>query len=152
MRIIKLTQGKQALVDDEDFDYINRFKWSYANGYATTHFLGKSCLMHRLIMNPPKEMEVDHINHNRSDNRKENLRVCTPSQNRWNVTKRTSNTSGFKGISWDSDRNKWLVQIQALGIKRNLGRFSSLSKAKKVYNSEAYKFHKEFMFSNKIKA
>jgi len=95
MKKIKLTQGKYALVDNEDYERLNQWKW-YANRqnstrhraiwYATRYSLGgtnkrKKLLMHRLIMNTPKEMQTDHLSGDGLDNRRENLKICTQSEN-----------------------------------------------------------------------
>lgn len=81
-----------ALVDDENFEWLNQWKWSHLKSYDYTGYVVKRkngfILMHRLIMDTPKGMEVDHINGNSLDNRKENLRNCTHQQNQCNQRKR----------------------------------------------------------------
>src|ERR1039457_4498915 len=99
MKEISLTRGKTALVDDEDFDRINAIKWTYQGnrGYAyNMSALGtKKCvLMHRYIMSPKKNEQIDHINHDKLDNRKSNLRICSNTQNGQNKYKTKNNTSG----------------------------------------------------------
>lgn len=88
MKEIKLTQGRIALVDEEDFEYINQFKWCVnSHGYALRGVYQKQnkkikhIFMHRMINNTPIGMQTDHINHNKLDNRKENLRIVTGRQN-----------------------------------------------------------------------
>lgn len=91
MKAIALSKGKVVIVDDEDFEYLNQWKWSYGSGgYAVReqHLgmqdgkkLRKTILMHRLITNAPRGMDVDHINDDKLDNQRSNLRVCTRSQN-----------------------------------------------------------------------
>lgn len=83
MKKVNLTNKKgvevaQAIVDDDDYDRVSKYKWHYSNGYAVTNF---GYRMHRLIMLPPHDLVIDHINHNRLDNRRENLRVCTQLEN-----------------------------------------------------------------------
>ena len=86
MKEIYLTQGKTAIVDDDDFDHLNQFKWFYHNGYAVRHGCRKGAKrdtqirMHREILNNPQGI-VDHINGNRSDNRKSNLRISDKTRN-----------------------------------------------------------------------
>src|SRR4030066_2184242 len=114
MKEIKLTRGKVAIVDDEDYEWINQWKWHCnGQGYAERHcdIPGKRTMikMHRLILNTPNGMETDHINHNRLDNRKSNLRVRTRSQNAINTPIRSSNTSGKKGVDWKKNVGKWRV-------------------------------------------
>jgi len=86
MRQIELTQGKFSIIDDEDFEYISQWKWYYLNlGYAVRKSGGRAnqklVYMHRAIMCPPDELDIDHINRNRLDNRRSNLRICTRKEN-----------------------------------------------------------------------
>lgn len=81
---IKLTQGHHALVDKEEYKRLEKYNWCYDHGYARTTIQGKRVYMHRLILNPEGKEQVDHINQNKLDNRKENLRICTYVQNSWN--------------------------------------------------------------------
>ncbi|MCK9370911.1 HNH endonuclease [Candidatus Dojkabacteria bacterium] len=87
-------KGKFVIVDNEDFEYLNQFKWyikfSGQNEYAIRHKRYDETLMHRLIINTPKGMETDHINHNGLDNRRVNLRIVTTSQNQRNLRKKDS--------------------------------------------------------------
>ena len=142
MKKIKLTRNKYALVDDNLFDYLNQWKW-YAKsskwGYYAVreqHISGSGkkeikerIRMHRLIMNPPKNKQIDHINHNGLDNRKENLRIVTNSQNAMNCRNRSDNTSGYKGITWDKSKNKWQAQIIVNQKNIHLGRYSNIQGA-----------------------
>lgn len=120
MKVIPLTKGKFAKVDDEDYDYLNQFKWCFLDkgcGYARrTSYLGSlqagSILMHRVIMNAPKGMEVDHINGDGLDNRKINFRIVTHSINTKNRTRvNKNNTSKHLGIHWHKRDKRWQVNI-----------------------------------------
>ena len=91
------------------------------------------------------DRDVDHVNRNRSDNRWENLRLCSASQNAANVGQKARNTSGLKGVSWDKDRGLWLAQIRIAGKKKNLGRFTDQSEAKAVYDAAAKQQWGEFV-------
>ena len=96
----------RALIDLEDIDRIKDYKWRMNDrGYVLTDIKGttKKIRLHRLIMDCPDDMVVDHINHNRLDNRKENLRVCTQHQNLMN--------KNSVGVTFDKRRNKWYAQI-----------------------------------------
>lgn len=110
-----------ALVDDSDFDYLNEYNWSvmlpYKSKYAGTFNNNKMILMHRLIMDAPNVLEVDHIDHNGLNNQKSNLRICLHWQNISNRSMQYNNTLGFKGVSFDKNRKKWVVQIQSRGTK-----------------------------------
>lgn len=146
MKKIKLTQGKVALVDDEDFEELNQHKW-YA--YSKEHlwyarrstYIGKvdgrykqdKVLMHRQIMGTPKDMETDHKNGNGLDNRKSNLRVCTHAQNSMNQRRAKNNTSGYRGV-W-LDRKLWRAVIRVGGQRKDLGRFKSKTEAVYAYKT-----------------
>src|SRR3972149_6021810 len=113
MKKIKLTKDEFALVDDEDFEYLNQFAWQCSPlGYATRR-IG----MHREIIKTPKGMYTDHINGNPLDNRKENLRIVTFSQNMLNRKRYKNNKSGHKGVVWNKDRQKWRVRIDVKGMQ-----------------------------------
>jgi hypothetical protein len=146
MKFIQLTQNKYAIVEDEDYEYLNQWKWYYHNGYAIRNVyrnrkLIKCIRMHRLIMNTPDDMEVDHINGNRSDNRKANLRNCTHAQNTRNAKPQARSKSGFKGVSWNKKNKKWIVVA-----RRNvyLGSFRDSRDAALVYDAWARKHYDEY--------
>lgn len=128
MKLIKLTQGKFAIVDDEDFELLSQYSWHFhSTGYARTS--NPKLYMHRLILKSKKEDICDHINRNRLDNRRENLRIVSPTQNSINTSIRKDNSSGYKGISWSSEREKWQVYITAYKKTVSLGRYKDLSTA-----------------------
>lgn len=150
MKGIKLTKGKFTIVDSSDFKYLNTVKWFYLNpGYAarTIRLKGnkfKKQLMHRLIMNAPNGLEVDHKNGNKLDNRRSNLRLCTKAENHRNRGLQKSNTSGYKGVCWSKRNKKWIARIAFNGKRYDLGYFSDIRKAAQAYNNAAKKYHKEF--------
>lgn len=114
MKKIKLTQGKYAIVDDEDFEWLNQWKWCYCKYVIRDIILNKKnkrIYMHRLIMNTPEKMQTDHINGNKLDNRRNNLRICTQSQNNMNRKISKLNTSGYRGIYWDKDNKNMLKNL-----------------------------------------
>jgi hypothetical protein len=150
---IPLTKGMVALVDDDDFEYINQWKWYFNGKYATRNKPITSSYrvpeyMHRVIVNTPEGMDTDHINHNKLDNRKQNLRISTRAQNKYNMTKNSRNTSGYKGVSWSTVRNKWEVRISHNGKSFFVGRFSSLKNAADAYDNAAKTYHGEFAYLN----
>ena len=123
----------RTLIDLEDIDKVKDCKWRMNDqGYAITDIvggLGGKIRLHRLIMDCPDDMVVDHINHNSLDNRKFNLRVCTLQQNNKNQKKKSNNKSGVIGISWDKSRRKWCAQIMYNRKHIHLGRFKTKEEA-----------------------
>ncbi len=154
---IPLTQGKFALVDDEDFSRLNQHKWCVAksgrNGFRAVRGIRKdkrnvTAYMHRVIMDAPKHLDVDHINHNPLDNRKCNLRTCTKSQNQHNQQLRKSGSSQFKGVVWDKCKNKWAAIIKLKTKQISIGRFNSEIEAAKAYDEKAKELFGEFACLN----
>lgn len=148
-----------TLVDDEDFGYLSQFKWNALEDNAFTPSVigkvkGRKCRMARLIMNvlDNNSVVIDHINGNGLDNRKENLRICSIRQNLQNRRKTSSKcTSKYKGVSWDSSRNKWQVHGRTdNGKTRNLGRYDNEEDAAQKYNEWALATFKEFSKLNCI--
>lgn len=150
MAIIYTKKGDEILVDDEDFEVLNRFKWHILrSGYVATTLPARhgkgSLYMHRIVCTPPEGMEVDHINVNKKDNRKSNLRACTHAQNCANRLLDSRNTSGFKGVNWDKSRGKWLARIKHGRKQVNLGRYDSAEEAFSVYCRYADRLKGEFV-------
>ena len=159
MKKIPLSQGKFALVDDEDFENVNRFKWYFANGYArrTPIVNGKrtTLSLHRFIMNAKPEEMIDHVNGDKLDNRRENLRFCTPGQNQMNIKKRVKNTiCKYKGVYKYQPKGRKQVKYQAVirkdGKKINLGYFNSEEMAARAYNDAAIIHFGEFANLNDV--
>lgn len=154
MKEIQLTQDKMAIVDDEDFEWLSKYKWHYQNkGYAERNrsiHLGKhkTILMHREILQVPDGMESDHINGNRLDNRRANLRICTRGENGKNLRKHVDNTSGFKGVSWHKRAKKWIAQITINYKYVYLGLFDDKQVAACAYDKATCKLHREFACTN----
>lgn len=147
MKRIPLTQGLSAIVDDEDFEMLSRFKWHFhQTGYAmrTARIDGKKHLlrMHRVVMNAPPHKCVDHINGNTLDNRKRNLRIASRSQNQHNRGRNKNNTSGFKGVS--RYRGRWRARITVNWKEIRLGIFDTPEEAFDAYVAAAKEYHGEF--------
>ncbi len=150
---IELTRGKIAIVDDEDYVMLMQYSWNCLKiGYASTSVGGrknkKMIYMHRLIMGVTKRSEsVDHINKNKLDNRKSNLRICSHKQNCGNSSKpKGKHTSKYKGVYWDKARNKWTARFS----RKFLGRFETELDAALAYNKGAIKIAGKFANINKI--
>lgn len=158
MKEIPLNQGKVALVDDEDFEYLSQWKWTYnpnGGGYASrTDRSGekqRTVLMHKQLIQTENGYQVDHINRNRLDNRKSNLRICTPGQNARNATKRKDGiTSKFKGVYFNNRNSKYTAAIQINGKRHHLGYYDEELDAAYYYNQKALEFHKEFAVLNDL--
>jgi hypothetical protein len=135
--------------DKGDLVKVNEFKWHLRtnDGYIFNNQVG---MMHRFLLTPPKGLQVDHVNGDRTDNRRSNLRICTGSQNKFNSNKHRDNTSGHKGVTWDKAREKWQAQIMIRGKQIYLGRFDSKIKAGERYARMATKLQKEFKYSPSV--
>lgn len=153
MKTIELTQGKFALVDDEDFEELSKHKWHYVHGYAI-RTVGRSpsmetIAMHRQIMKAPKGTIVDHKDLNPLNNMRSNLRFATHQDNVHNSKKYSHGvTSKYKGVSWDSHRNMWRSTIVFNEKQIFIGRFDSEIKAAEAYDSKATELFKEFARTN----
>ena len=143
---IPLSQGRFALVDDRDVPQVSKFLWMYnAQGSACRNRKGGGgiILLHRFLLREPNH-HIDHKNRNKLDNRRQNLRAATASQNLGNQGK-FKGTSKFKGVSWDKDRHQWKAQLQKF-----LGRFSSQSKAAEAYDVAAVEKFGPYALTNKM--
>lgn len=149
---ISLGHGRYTTVDDEDYEFLSRWKWCYqprGYGYAArSSGRSKTFHMHRVIMNAPKGLEVDHINGDGLDNRRSNLRLCTKAQNQYNQRPKCRGTSQFKGVSWKTTANRWVAQIQVNGRKLFLGYFQNETEAAQAYDQAARQLFGEFARPN----
>lgn len=146
-RKVKLSNGKYAIVDVSDYASVSKLSWHFRMGYAT-RWNGDS--MHRILMKPEGRLEVDHINGDRLDNRRSNLRVCTRSQNMRNRKTATRTKSGFKGVAWHKGNKKWIAHLKTGGKTIHLGYFTDKKKAALAYNNGAIIHHKEFANLNVV--
>lgn len=144
-------------VDDEDYEYLSQFKWhnNPKTGAVSKMFKdgdnrrqGRRSLkiMHRIIMNAPKGVEVDHKNRNKLDNRRSNLRLTTRSQNGMNTKHLSHNKSGVKGVFFE--RGKWRVHIKVKGQKRHYSSYNSFEEAVEARRKLALEMHGEFAYEN----
>lgn len=156
MSKILLTQNKYTIVDNKDFEWLNQWKWCVSGNkkYAVRHIKinfkkYKVIYMHRLILNTTNN-QTDHINGDTLDNRRKNLRIVTPQQNNFNLGKRKDNKSGYKGISWDKQRNKWIATINLNKRRIYIGHFNNVKNGAKEYNKIARQYFGEFARFNNI--
>jgi hypothetical protein len=157
---IQLTKGKVTIVDDEDFEYLNQWKWSTNSAKPERFYAWRNkridgkvnmIYLHRFILNiTDRKIYVDHINNNSLDNRKVNLRQCSHSENERNKDKTKRNSSRFKGVCFDKSCNKFFSLITVNRKRIWLGYFIDIKDAAKAYNEAAIKFHGEFAKLNNI--
>lgn len=151
----------EVLIDDEDAERVMRHTWHVTYCYRCGHAILKNVrtdviknnkktglLLHKLLM--PRVSVIDHIDGNPLNNKKNNLRACSNSENIKNVGKYTNNTSGFKGVSWHAHVKKFHAQIGNNKQKIHLGYFDLAKDAAKAYNDAALKYHGEFARLNNI--
>lgn|SRR3990167_2229620 len=154
MKKIPLSRGHFAIVDDEDYEWLNQWKWYKSPaGYAVRNNARingkqKAVFMHKVILNVPNNLQGDHINHNTLDNRRENLRIATHSQNMMNRKMQINNTSGFRGVGWKKRDNRWAAYIKVNQKFIHLGHFKEKNEAVKVRDQAALKYHGSFASLN----
>ena len=151
MREIPLTQGKIALIDDEDYELISQYKWcahQTFSGHWYAKAKGGKISMHRLLMGAKKGEQIDHVDGKGLDNRRANLRFATQMQNNGNMKKQTGTSSQYKGVAWDKSRSKWIVHIHRGNKQFFLGRFENEEDAARVYDAAAKEYFGEFAYTN----
>ena len=152
---VPLTRGFEATIDVQDVPLIHKYNWcvkTKTNGtvYAQRTVHGSvdgkrhAILLHRVLLGVPDEMQVDHRDGSGLNCRRNNLRQATHTQNTQNAQKRTDNTSGFKGVHWQSRKKRWVARIQAEGKRKYLGYFKTPEAAHAAYAQASAALHKEF--------
>lgn len=153
---IPLTRGLVTIVDDEDYEWLSQWKW-----FADTHGYGirnsgtrpsRSLVkMHRELLAAPRGTQVDHINGNRLDNRRENLRLCSNTENQRNLTRlRPGKSSSHKGVSWYKKTQKWRAQITFSQKVILIGYFATELEAARAYDAKAIELFGEFARTNEM--
>lgn len=148
MKKIPLTQNKFALVDDDMYEELSKYKWFafkgvrsfYAGRSQQVNGKARQVKMHRFIMNAPAGLYVDHINQDGLDNQKHNLRLVTASENSFNRPMNKNNKSGYRCIRWYKQTNKWMLQMKDTTV----GYFANLDDAVKTYNIKAKEYWGDF--------
>lgn len=144
MRLLTGTRGEIIKISDCDWSECSGIRWCIiGKGYvrSTTR---PYIRLHRHILKPSKGMDVDHINGDTLDNRRENLRICTRSQNKMNGNLYKNNTSGYKGIYWNKRKEKWHIHLTVNQKDRHIGYYETLEEAINARNVAVKKFHGEF--------
>jgi hypothetical protein len=155
MHEIVLASGHKALVDDADFELVNKHKWHLKKGpytfYAQCRLKNSDVFlrMHRFILGVinPKVL-IDHKDLNGLNNQRDNLRVCTSSQNLQNAPRKSNNTSGFKGVSWNKEKKRWVAKTKFNGKYVFIGRFRKKEDAARAYDKKALELFGEFARTN----
>lgn len=147
------SNGEKFYFDLDDYDKIKDYCWFNTKGYICALCENKRTLMHRLITNCPDNMVVDHIGgeETRSDNRKQNLRICTISQNNMNRKITNRNTSGVVGVVWDKNKKKWEAIIRINKKQIHLGLFDNFKDAVATRKQAEEKYFGEYSYDNSMK-
>ncbi len=148
---IPLTKGQVALVDDADYRWLAQWDWRFSSaGYALRtiypHNKRRDIQMHRVIMDAQRGQLVDHINGNRLDNRRCNLRLVSRSQNQWNRRKNRKGSSPYKGVSYH--RKGWHARIRWHRRRLHLGYYDTPEMAARVYDATARHLFGEYALLN----
>jgi hypothetical protein len=139
-----LTGGGYAYVDAVDYEGLNQWTWHLEKGYAARFDKRKTIFMHRQIMRPPKEMVVDHLDGNKVNNCRLNLRVCTCAENNRNRGKHSDAYSAYKGVTYNKAKHKWVAKCYYHGEPIWLGYFDSEVEAARAYDRKAVELFGEF--------
>ena len=159
MKRIPLTMGKEALVDDEDYEYLTQWKWRFNrhNGYAQADVRKRdkrtTVYMHSLVAQRRGlgcDKTVDHCNRKKLDNRRSNLRSATHHQQKGNCGRRRDNTSGYRGVRWQTREQKWQAMLLVDGVGRSFGYYSDPRDAARAYNKAAIDYFGEFAVLNPV--
>lgn len=151
MKELHLKKGT-ALISDRDWCRVKNYNWCInGGGYVIGRVDGKRVYLHRFIMSAPSSLKVDHKNCVRTDNRRCNLRFATQRENLENSRLSQRNTSGYKGVCWNKDRQKWQVMLTVNYKNIWGGYFDDKIEAAKMYNKMARKYCGRFARLNEVK-
>ena len=150
MKTIYTNKKIAIIVDDCNYEFLNKYTWHITRkGYAATcmreeNNKNKKIFMHRLVLMPVSGKFVDHINGIKLDNRMENLRMCTLTENNQNSRSDRNPSSKLRGVHFRKDTLKWTAQISVCGKRIRLGDFHDKYQAHEAYKSASIKYHGEF--------
>jgi len=158
-RRIRLSQGKYAIVDPDDFHRLNSHKW-YVCKRSNTYYAMRgqwspklkkrlTIMMHREVLHVPEGLFVDHINHHGWDNRKANLRPATPADNARNALyPKINTTSKYRGVWYNKKKKRWRAVITINNKRKQLGYYDSEEAAGRAYDQAAIRYHGQFAVLN----
>lgn len=148
IKFIELTKGQYAIVDEKNFEELDKLKWCCHKGYAirTIWLAGKSyhIPMHREINKTPPAKHTDHVDGDSLDNRESNLRDCSIAENARNSKMNIKNTSGYRGVVFRKARGTWIAMIKINGKYKRGGSFKDKISAARAYDALAKKYFGEF--------
>lgn len=146
-----ILNGLEVVLDMKDYlNYRHEIQGAYKYWNNKYYVLTKDKkFLHRIIMNVPRGVFVDHINGNSLDNRRCNLRICTNAENQWNTGKKCTSNQPYKGVR-KTKSGKYEARIRCKGKRLHLGTFTTVEEAVRVYNAKAFELHGEFAYLNSI--
>lgn len=139
-----MNNGEKFYFDKEDYDKIKDICWHRQKGYVVGHLNGPNVSLHRYILGVEDNRVVDHINHNKLDNRKSNLRICTQSENAKNRTINKNNKSGYTGVSFCKRYGKWMARIKVNYKSITLGYYENINDAIEARKKAEIEYFGEF--------
>jgi hypothetical protein len=143
--VASFASGGEFLFDPSDLPQLERHTWHLGKrGYPATHIRGKTVVLHRLLFPEADDMEIDHINGDKLDNRRTNLRPCTHQQNGFNQKRRHTNTSGYIGVSFLRRLGCFEAYIHFHGTKHHLGLYADAIAAARIRDCVAKLLFGEF--------
>jgi hypothetical protein len=152
MKILKSVEGVECVVDDLDYEWAKDIKWKISQyGYFSYRNQDDRIFLHRLISAPSDDLVVDHINGNKLDNLRSNLRNISQKENFINSKVRSDNNSGYRGVSYRKDRGTYSVEIAKDGKKIRLGCYKTAREGALVYNQKAKELYGDKAWLNDIK-
>lgn len=142
---VKISNNQIMICNANDWKKYSDIAWYNVKGYASASYKGKRIYFHRLILNPPSNKEVDHINRNKLDNRRENLRIVSHNANMANRGAMKNSKTKIPGVYWHKHRQKYFVEIKVDKTRICLGAYKTLEEAKKVREQAEKEYQKVFI-------
>lgn len=159
MKHLPIKNGVHTVVDDDVYEWAQHHTW-YVNklGYVFYYFYQtvgttrrrRRETLHRMILKAQPNTIGDHIDGNKLDNRRANLRLVGKLENAWNRSRRSDSTSIYRGVCWDKVAQKWVARITCRGRRMLVGRYHDIDEAARAWNEAAKKYHGEFARLNII--